>query len=175
MTSPARAPRPTPRRQPVVERPVRPDLRVVGPPRRGPRTGLVVVAVAAAVFAALFVAAASHSMVVTGQVHLDEVGRQVRAEQELLQKDKARLADDQSPARITREAERLGMVPATEQNWVSPGDGTATVVTGTTPTPTTVAPEADGTSSTDGTSTTDGTSSADELAAGADTGAATDR
>ncbi len=41
-----------------------PDLRVVGPATRRSRTGFVVVVAAAAVFAALFVAAASHSMVV---------------------------------------------------------------------------------------------------------------
>lgn len=163
MTSPARAPRPTPRRQPVVEHP-RPDLRVVGPPTRAARTGIWVILAATVVFAALFVAGASHSMVVSGQVHLDEVGRQVRAEQQLLEKEKVRLANDQSPARITREAARLGMVPADEQNWVSPGTGAAPVVTGPDAPPTTVA-------------TDDVSGTADELAAGADAdaGVATDR
>lgn len=172
MTSPARAPRPTPRRQPVVERPVRPDLRVVGPPTRASRTGLWVVFTAAVLFGALFVAAVAHSLVVTGQVHLDEVGRQTRAEQQLLQKEKVRLANDQSPARITREAARLGMVPADAQNWVSPGTGAAPVVTGTSIPPTT---PTDPTSSTDSTSSSGSTSTADELATGAASGAASTR
>ena len=180
MTSPVRAPRPTPRRQAVPERAPRPDLRVVGPPTRAARTGLWVVVTAAVVFAALFVAGASHSMVVTGQVHLDEVNRQVRVEQQRLQKAKVRLAFDQSPDRITREAERLGMEPADEQRWLSPGTGAAPVVTGPDAPPTTLADDADptdptGTSSTDGPSSTNGSSTADELAAGADSGAATDR
>ncbi|HEX2575805.1 MAG TPA: hypothetical protein VHK88_05605, partial [Aquihabitans sp.] len=32
-------------------------------------------------------------------------------------------ADLQSPARIAREAEALGMVPTRDQRWVSPGGG----------------------------------------------------
>jgi hypothetical protein len=146
-----------------------------------------VILAATFVFAALFVAAASHSMVVSGQVHLDEVGRQVRAERQMLQKEKVRLAIDQSPERITREAARLGMVPAREQNWVSPGTGAAPVVTGPDAPPTSLPADADGTTDTDSTSTdttdTDSTdtdpsgssSSTDELASGIDTGAATDR
>lgn len=163
MTSPARAPRPTPRRQPIVEHP-RPDLRVVGPPTRAARTGIWVILAATIVFAALFVAGASHSMVVSGQVHLDEVGRQVRAEQRLLLKEEVRLANAQSPARITREAARLGMVPADEQNWVSPGTGAAPVVTGPEAPPTSLPAD-----------TADTTDTADELAVGADSGVATDR
>lgn len=162
MTSPARAPRPTPRRRPVAERP-RPDLRVVGPPTRAARTGIWVILAATVVFTALFVAAASHSMVVKGQVHLDDVGRQVRAGQQLLQKERVRLANDQSPARITREAARLGMVPADEQNWVSPAAGTAPVVTGPDAPPTSVPDDADS------------SVPVDELAAGTDPEGATDR
>jgi hypothetical protein len=140
---------------------------VVGPPTRAARTGIWVMLAATVVFAALFVAAASHSMVVSGQVHLDEVGRQVRAERQLLAKEKVRLANDQSPARITREAARLGMVPADEQNWVSPGTGAAPVVTGADAPPTT--------DTTDPTDTAGSSGTADELAAGADAGVATDR
>jgi len=137
MTSPARAPRPTPRRQAVPARPVRPDLRVVGPPTRRSRAGVGVVASALVVFVALFVAAVAHSLVVTSQVHLDRVGVKVRAEQEQLQREKLRLATYQSPERITREAARLGMVPADEQNWLSPGAGSQAVVTGELATPST--------------------------------------
>ena len=59
------------------------------------------------------------------------------------------------------------MVPADEQNWVSPGTGADPVVTGDDAPPTTAAPDA--------TTSTDASGTADELAAGSDTGVATDR
>ena len=168
MTSPARAPRPTPRRQAVPARPVRPDLRVVGPPVRRSRAGVGVIASALVVFVALFVAAVAHSLVVTSQVHLDRVGVKVRTEQELLQREKLRLATYQSPERITREAARLGMVPADEQNWLSPGAGSHAVVTGDLASPTTT-PDTTSHDTTDSSSvpktSSSSSSSGDELAA----------
>jgi hypothetical protein len=59
------------------------------------------------------------------------------------------------------------MVPADEQNWVSPGTGAAPVVTGADAPPTT--------DTTDPTDTAGSSGTADELAAGADAGVATDR
>lgn len=100
MTSPARAPRPTPRRQPVVDHP-RPDLRVVGPPTRAAHRHSAAAAAARGSPCCSWPPRPTPWWVL-GQVHLDEVGRQVRAERQLLAKEKVRLANDQSPARITR-------------------------------------------------------------------------
>lgn len=131
MTSPVRAPRATPRSQPAAHpAPTRPDLRVVDAPRRRSRAGLVVAASSVVVFAALLAGAVAHSLLVTGQVHLDDVGVEVRAEREKLQREQLRLARYESPARITAAARRIGMVPADQQNWVSPGADDAAVVTG---------------------------------------------
>lgn len=145
MTSPIRVPRATPRSLPAA-RPTtrRPDLHVVGEPRRRSRAGLVVAASTVVVFAALLAGAIAHSLLVTGQVHLDKVGVDARAERQQLQLERLRLATYQSPARITAEAKRIGMVPALEQNWVSPGTGAAPTVTSVTSDTTTPAdPPAD--------------------------------
>lgn len=124
MTTAVRAPRPTPRRAPATG----PDLRVVGPPRPRPRGGLAVVAVGTIVFLALLGAAVAHSATVTAQVHLDDVSSEVRKERSLLEREKLRLADHQSPVRIAREAKQLGMVPTREQRWLSPGTGAEPLV-----------------------------------------------
>ncbi len=156
MTSPVRAPRPTPRGLLAAPPPrPRPQLRVVRDPAPRSRAGLVVAFAIVVVFGALVAAAMAHSFLVSGQAHLDQVNEQVRSEQELLQREQLRLADAQSPGRITREALKLGMVPATENNWVSPGNGSGAVVTTTDP------------------STTSATTSASNELASSDTGATT--
>lgn len=134
MTSPVRTPRSTPRSFPGVDPArARPDLRIVGAPRRRSRTGLLVGAATVVVFGALFAGAVAHSLLVSGQVHLDGVGVETRAQQERLEREQLDLAGLQSPARIAREATRLGMVPARQQNWVSPVAGAGPVVTGAAP------------------------------------------
>ncbi len=132
MTSPQTAarhlPAPPPRRE---HRLLQPDLRVVGKPRPKicPRT--LVVGIASLVFLALFVAATAHSLLVTGQAHLDELDQQIRSEQELLEGDRLVLAERQAPERIAREARRLGMVPGDVQTWISPVAGAAPITVGT--------------------------------------------
>ena len=126
MTSPVRAPRPTPRSLPATRSTehVRPDLRIVGPPRRRARTGLVVAAATIVVFGALFAGAVAHSLLVSAQVNLDEVQADTRRQEQLLEEEQLTLAELQSPARITAEAERLGLVPPEDGGtWVSPGSG----------------------------------------------------
>ncbi len=136
MTSPVRAPRSTPRSFPgVAVAKSRPDLRIVGAPRRRSRTGLLVGAATVVVFGALFAGAVAHSLLVSGQVHLDEVGVETRAQQERLELEQLDLAGLQSPGRIAREATHLGMVPAGQQNWISPVAGAGAVVTGAAPEP----------------------------------------
>ena len=124
MTSPVRAPRPTPRGiAPVPAPSSRPDLRVVGEPVRRSRAGVWVAASVVVVFAALVMVAMAHSMLVSGQARLDQVNAQVRSERELLQREPLRLADAQSPAHITSEAQRLGMVQTEQPDWLSPRAG----------------------------------------------------
>ncbi len=131
MTSPARAPRTAPRRPAArpAPAPARPNLRVVGPPVRRPRAARWFVLSVVIVFGALLASAVVHSLLVSGQAHLDQVDQQVRVENERLAREQARLADYQSPERIAREAAKLGMVPATDQTWVSDAtDGTTATI-----------------------------------------------
>lgn len=142
MTSPLRAPRPT-RPTPLP----RPDLRVVGAPVRRARPGLILGVSMVVVFVTLLASAVAHSLLVGGQVHLDDVARQVTVEREALQQDQLRLATAQSPERIAREATAIGMVPAGEQQWISSGSTAGPVATGdatdtTTPTDPPVEPTA---------------------------------
>ena len=167
MTSPARAPRPTPRRDARHEAaPTRGrHLRVVEPaPRpslRRRRTGAVFCVATAVVFTSLMASAFFHGMLVSGQSHLDRVNAD-------LEHQRAELANLQSPARIAAEAAKLGMVPAAEQHWLSPS-GQDEVVTGTgnadpaTTDPATADPNGTGTNGTTPTPAAGGTS---ELATG---------
>ncbi len=140
MTSPQRAPRPTPRglphAAPAGDR--RGHLRVVdppAPPRRRPRTAFVASLVVVVLFGALFVGAVLQSFLVSGQAHLDQVEGQVRDQSELLRREELALAQAQSPANIARAAEELGMVPPDRQVWISPEGGSDPVVTGETDDP----------------------------------------
>ena len=146
MTSPARAPRTAPRRPAArpAPAPARPNLRVVGPPVRRPRAARWFALSVVIVFGALLASAVVHSMLVSGQAHLDQVDQQVRVENERLAREQARLADYQSPERIAREAAKLGMVPATDQTWVSDATDATDGTTATTSPSTTEGP--DGTS-----------------------------
>ena len=106
--------------------PRRAQLRVVAEPvprRLAPAVAFVLAVTV--VFGALLAAAVVHSMLVTGQAHLDTVTARTRVEREQLDRERLRLATLESPARITREAERIGMVPGGEDNWLSstPGPG----------------------------------------------------
>lgn len=122
---PAHPPRPARPPRPVEAAP-RPRLRVVEPPtRRRVRPAFVVGLAAFVVFGALLAAAVVHSMLVSGQAHLDDVSTTTRVEREELERAQVRLASLQSPERITREAERLGMVPGSGDNWIQ-GDPQAT-------------------------------------------------
>lgn len=131
MTSPARAARTAPRRVPASAPPApRPDLRVVPATTRRLRPGVVVALSAVIVFATLILSAVAHSFLVSGQAELDRMATEVRQEREGLEADRVVLAAHQSPQRIAEEAERLGMVPAETQTWISPGTGAAPVVVG---------------------------------------------
>jgi hypothetical protein len=90
-----------------------------------------VLAVAAVVvFASLMASAGFHGMLVGGQSDLDRMEQQLEQERATLAREKLALAEMQSPESIAAKAEALGMVPAEQQVWVSPGTGADPVVTG---------------------------------------------
>lgn len=119
MTSPA-----------VVARPRRhtpaPDLRLIERPTRPPTrvrpAGILAFAVVL-VFSTLIAAAVVHSMLVSGQAQLDDITSETSTEQEALLQEELQLAKLQSPASITREAERMGMVPTQTDNWLAADPG----------------------------------------------------
>lgn len=91
----------------------------------------MVVGAMVVVFAALLASAVAHSLLVSGQADLDRVDREIRAEKELLQQDRLRLARSQSPQRIALVAAELGMVPADGETWLRSGSSAPPVATGT--------------------------------------------
>ncbi|CAN5807086.1 hypothetical protein BH10ACT1_BH10ACT1_42180 [soil metagenome] len=156
MTSPVRAPRATPRGVPI--QPLgdpRPDLRVVRAPARRSRTGMWFGLSVVLVFGALLVAAVAHSLLVGGQAHLDQVNRDIRTEKQLLEREQLQLAERQSPVRIAKEAEALGMVDGGAQQWMSPTSPSGPVDTGRTGSGS-AAPEGDAGSSSELASGSDG-------------------
>lgn len=138
MTSPVRAPRPTPRRTaPAAPAPRRgAHLHVVPPPGRPGvrprRTPAVLVVATVLVFGSLLTSAMFHGMLVSGQSRLDRLDAQLQDERAALAREKLDLAHLQSPARIAAAAEKMGMVRADGQTWLSPGTDAPPVVTGAT-------------------------------------------
>ena len=133
MTSPARAPRPTPRREVLAPRTRRDHLRVVPEPGRAaarPRTGTRLAFAIVVVFGSLLTAAVLHGMLASGQSHLNDLDSEIRAEKVAVAQERLALADLQDPGRIADEALRIGMVPADGQVWLSPGSGAEPVITG---------------------------------------------
>jgi hypothetical protein len=130
-------PRPTPRStgaRATASRPARPPaLRVVEPPRRRTPARAVAVVAGLVVFGSLLVSAMFHSVLVSGQAHIDDLGRQLGAERTALEQDRLRLAELSSPGRIAVEADRIGLVFAERQTWISPGSVHPPVVTGAEP------------------------------------------
>lgn len=186
MTSPVRAPRPTPRRiaQPAPA-PRRPHLRVVPPPARPSlrpsvrrrRTGAVLGVAMVIVFGSLMASAMFHGLLVSGQSDLDRLDTQIQEEKTALAQEKLELAHLQSPERIAEEAAKIGMVPADQQHWVTPGSTDDPVVTGTTGAEADaeegdVTDTTDPADTTDTTDTTGTTGSPDELASGTGGGSA---
>lgn len=119
MTSPAVVARP--RRQTPA-----PDLRLIERPTRQParvRPAVVLAFAVVLVFSTLIAAAIVHSMLVSGQAQLDDITTETRTEQEALLREELELAKLQSPSSITREAERMGMVPTQSDNWLAADPG----------------------------------------------------
>lgn len=133
--APARAPqrRPEPRIRPEA----RPGhLRVVRPGERSRRrlTPATGVALTALLFVTLFALAIAHTMLVQGQMRLDQLDGELATEQARYQELRTEVAAVESPARVVAAAERLGMVspedlvylqPRTPDPSTTPADGSA--------------------------------------------------
>lgn len=119
--APARRPNPRPiPRDPVPAR--RPHLRVVGPAERvrrrlTPRTGVVLTGVT---FVLLLAVAVCHTLLVQGQIRLDELEASLRVEQARYQELRKEVAEMESPTRIVAAAEALGMVTPEDLVYLQP-------------------------------------------------------
>jgi cell division protein FtsL len=105
--------------------PARPPLHVVPDPaprrRRVRRARVLVVAAAVAVVAALFGVAAFQAQLVSGQVRLDQLERDVAASRARYQDLRLEVASLEAPERIVAEAQhRLGMVVPSGITYLSP-------------------------------------------------------
>jgi hypothetical protein len=112
------------------------------------------------VFGSLMASAMFHGLLVSGQSDLDRMDTQIQSGRTALAQEKLDLANLQSPERIAKEAAKLGMVPADQQHWVTPGTDDPPVVTGQ------ADPEADTQTDSTSTSTSTSTSSTDTGTAG---------
>ncbi len=127
-------PAPAPQRHPSP--PDRPShLRVVAPAERVRRrlTPAAGVALTAFVFAVLLAVAVAHTLLVSGQVRLDDLDAQLGAEQARYQELRKDVAELEAPTRIVGAAHDLGMVtpadllylqpPAADRSTVGPTTG----------------------------------------------------
>jgi len=125
---------PTPRRRPQpTERPN--HLRVVAPAERMRRrlTPATAVVLTAIVFAVLLAVAVAHTLLVSGQVRLDELDGQLTSEQARYQELRKDVAELDAQTRIVGAAHELGMVtpddllylqpPAADRSTVGPTTG----------------------------------------------------
>lgn len=119
--APARRPNPRPVPRGVEVAPRR-HLRVVGPAERvrrrlTPRAGVVLTALT---FAVLLAIAVAHTLLVQGQIHLDELESSLRVEQARYQELRKEVAEMESPGRIVAAAEELGMVMPEDLVYLQP-------------------------------------------------------
>jgi cell division protein FtsL len=113
---PPRGPRPRP-----VERPN--HLRVVAPAERVRKRRLtpgMAVLLTAALFATLLALAVAHTVLVGGQVRLDELDAQLVEEQARYQELRAEVAALESPTRIVQSASDMGMVSPDDLQYLQP-------------------------------------------------------
>ena len=114
--TPAVRPRPT-RPQP------RPDLKVVRPDQRRRRrvvTPVIGVLLTAGIFVLLLAVAIAHTLLVSGQVHLDHVDDQVTVEQARYQQLREQLAEAEAPDKIVAAARAQGMVSPPDVVYLQP-------------------------------------------------------
>lgn len=132
-----RAPQPVePGRAPGGRTGTRPELRVVRPPHRRPRTRAVMAALAIViVFVALLASAVFHALLAQGQQRLDKLNGDVATQQDQYEHLRYEVAQLSSPQSIVDAATKLGMVQPTERTLITP-PATAADPASTTPAPT---------------------------------------
>ena len=106
----------TKRTAPVAHVAPRPQLALV--PRRR-RTARLIAAVCTPVFALMLGAAAFQTQLASRQLRLDAVDRQIRAAYENYDMMRRERAELRSPGRLAVEAAKLGMVPATDTQFIA--------------------------------------------------------
>ena len=113
-----------PERAPQRPRPeARPNhLRVVAPTERVRRrlTPAMAVLLTAGLFATLLAVAVAHTVLVQGQVRLDELDAQLATEQSRYQELRMEVSELESPPRIVEEAQAQGMVPPADLQYLQP-------------------------------------------------------
>jgi cell division protein FtsL len=114
-TAPVRAPRSSPA-------PARPrHLAVVDPAarKRERRARIGVRCAVAAVVAAVLIVVGFHVMMAEGQLQLDRLDAATKTEQQRYEQLRLKYAQRSSPEAIIDRADRLGMIPATSQRYIS--------------------------------------------------------
>jgi len=115
--SPRPAPRPAPASRPDHLRVVAPSERLRARRRLTPATGVLLTAV---LFATLFLVAIAHTVLVQGQVRLDELDAKLSVEQARYQELRTEVAEMESPSRVVAAAEALGMVSPQDLVYLQP-------------------------------------------------------
>lgn len=147
--SPAHRPGPRPA-APVPETPR--HLRVVAPVERvrrrlTPATGVLLTAL---LFATLFLVAIAHTVLVQGQIRLDDLDAQLTTEQARYQELRTEVAEMESPARVVAAAEQLGMVAPQDLVYLQPEVADATTASSAPGQTTPAIPEPEGTAPSSG-------------------------
>lgn len=114
-------------------------LRVVSPRERvrrrlTPATGVLLTAL---LFATLFAIAIAHTLLVQGQIRLDDLDTKLSVEQARYQRLRTEVAEMESPTRVVAAAEELGMVAPEDLVYLQPealdasgADGAGTAASG---------------------------------------------
>lgn len=119
--APARRPGPRPVERPTPARTPR-HLRVVAPTERvrrrlTPATGVLLTAL---LFATLFAIATAHTLLVQGQIRLDDLDSKLTVEQARYQRLRTEVAEMESPTRVVAAAQELGMVAPEDLVYLQP-------------------------------------------------------
>ena len=140
-SSPAR-PRTAPAHRPA---PARPDLYVVkptAPPKRSANKGRLGIISVGLLFVVAFAIAILQTVIVQGQMQLDDLQQQISDTQAESQRLQLEAADLSSPTHIVEQAQSMGMVAAPSGlSFVTTVDGEAPEAPVTTPEPATPVPE----------------------------------
>jgi cell division protein FtsL len=96
---------------------VAPSERLRARRRLTPATGVLLTA---ALFATLFLVAIAHTVLVQGQVRLDDLDAKLTVEQARYQELRTEVAEMESPSRVVAAAEAMGMVSPEDLVYLQP-------------------------------------------------------